>query len=217
MVEQTLADLVRVTDTIDVHSHPKVASFAARVRAQLESLRRDHDARVIYFFNENAETIAEVPVAPSAFPLGRSGGGGGGARGEGAEGEGGRHGYYYDEDEEEGSRPPLFGPRRVPPGGGAVKKKQEFVRLFKGLLSLARTAEQEPEVEDMSWFEAPSGETTAVAFTPAPAPAEPSGSGQSGVDRLLHQVRVRCGAVRWGEGEGMGWWCGRWCCFMDGR
>lgn len=192
MVEQTLADLVRVADTIDVHSNPKVASFAARVRAQLESLRQSHDARVIYFFNENAETIAEVPMAPSAFPLGRGGGGGGAGGGRDLEEEGG-DGYYYDDDEEEGSQPPLFGPRRVPPGGGAVKKKQEFVRLFKGLLSLARTAEQEPEVEDMSWFEAPSGETTAVAFTPAPAPAEPSGSGQSGVDRLLQQV----GGVGW--------------------
>ncbi len=195
MVEQTLADLVRVTDTIDVHSNPKVASFAARVRAQLETLRRDHDARVIYFFNEAPDTISEVPTAPSAFPLPRRHHHHHhGEHGHGEEGYEGEDGYYYDDDEEEeeeGSRPPLFGPRRVPPGAGAVKKKQEFVRLFKGLLSLARQAEQEPEVEDMSWFEAPSGETTAVAFTPAPAPAAPSGAGQSGVDRLLQQVRRR--------------------------
>ena len=64
IVEQTLADLVRVADTIDVHSNPKVASFASRVSAQIETLRREHDATVIFFFNESPETISELPSLP---------------------------------------------------------------------------------------------------------------------------------------------------------
>jgi hypothetical protein len=194
MVEQTLADLVRVADTIDVHSNPKVAAFAARVRTQIETLRRDHDAKVIYFFNEAPETIKEIPILP-AFPF----------KIPSVDEE------SDDEGEEEDNEPtPLFSSRRVPPGAGVVKKKQEFVRLFKNLLMLAKQTEPSPEEEDMSWFEAPSStlerpasippSSTSTIIPGAVAPlvspitiglAPVSGAGQSGVDRLLMQVRQR--------------------------
>ena len=191
MVEQTLADLVRVADTIDVHSNPKVAAFAARVRTQIETLRRDHDAKVIYFFNEAPETIKDIPILP-AFPF--------------------KIPSVDEESDDEGEGnndepTPLFSPRRVQPGEGVVKKKQEFVRLFKNLLTLAKQTEPLPEEEDMSWFETPSStlERPAPVSSPssssivpgAAAPLSPvrsvpvSGAGQSGVDRLLMQVRQR--------------------------
>ncbi len=177
MVEQTLADLVRVADTIDVHSNPKVAAFAARVRTQIEMLRRDHDAKVIFFFNEASDTIQEIPILP-AFPF----------KVPTADEESDDEGDCVDDDPT-----PLFSPRRVPPGAGVVKKKQEFVRLFKNLLTLAKQTEPLPEEEDMSWFEAPS---SATLERPGAAEVDAealtvSGNGQSGVDRLLQQVRQR--------------------------
>lgn len=45
MIEQTLADLVRVADSVDVHSNPRVAQYAGRLRDQLAELRRSHDVR----------------------------------------------------------------------------------------------------------------------------------------------------------------------------
>jgi len=192
MVEQTLADLVRVADTIDVHSNPKVAAFAARVRTQIETLRRDHDAKVIYFFNEAPETIKDIPILP-AFPF--------------------KIPLVDEESDDKGEEnndepTPLFSSRRVQPGEGVVKKKQEFVRLFKNLLTLAKQTEPSPEEEDMSWFEAPS--STLERSVPSPPSASSSsvvpgaaassspvrsvpvsGAGQSGVDRLLMQVRQR--------------------------
>lgn len=174
MVEQTLADLVRVADTIDVHSNPKVAAFAARVRTQIETLRRDHDAKVIYFFNEASETIKEIPMLP-AFPF----------KVPTVDEESDDEGEAFEDDPT-----PLFSPRRVPPGAGVVKKKQEFVRLFKNLLTLAKQTESVPEEEDMSWFEAPSSSTLERPEEPSSSPLV-SGTGQSGVDRLLQQVRQR--------------------------
>jgi uncharacterized protein (DUF488 family) len=55
MIEQTLADLVRVADSVDVHSNPRVAQYAGRLRDQLAELRRSHDVRSTSFVCITAE------------------------------------------------------------------------------------------------------------------------------------------------------------------
>lgn len=187
LVEQTLADLVRVADTIDVHSNPRVAAFAARVRTQIETLRRDHDARVIFFFNEEPDIVKEIPILPACPFKALS-----------------PHDSDQEDEEEVLDPAPLFSPRRVAPGAGVVKKKHGVVRLFKNLLTLAQHTEPVPEEEDMSWFEAPSsapdpavgpagfeGTMSTSPIAPLPGSGPMAGAGQSGVDRLLQQVRER--------------------------
>lgn len=55
MIEQTLADLVRVADSVDVHSNPRVAQYAGRLRDQLAELRRSHDVRYNLLVSTTAE------------------------------------------------------------------------------------------------------------------------------------------------------------------
>jgi hypothetical protein len=49
MIEQTLADLVRVADSVDVHSNPRVAHFAGRLRDQIAELRRSHEVGRLHY------------------------------------------------------------------------------------------------------------------------------------------------------------------------
>jgi hypothetical protein len=69
MVEQSLADLVRVSDGLgDAQADPRVAALGTRIRSQLMSLQEAHDARVTFFFNEPPAAIADMPPV-RGFPL----------------------------------------------------------------------------------------------------------------------------------------------------
>jgi hypothetical protein len=139
VLEQTLADLVRVVDTVDSHSNPRVAALVASLRTQLLDMHRDHDAKVIFFFNEPPDTLLEIPscdMNPLPLPLPPV------AEPEPpppvSSREWRRLGHWtimlrgaLTEDSVIRGVAALFGSRKGAPPSHSVKKKQEFIKLFK--------------------------------------------------------------------------------------
>lgn len=68
LVEQTIADLVRVSDSLDEVTNPKAAAFASHLKSQLTQLQQQHEPSVIVFFNEPVSAVLEMPKL-EAFPL----------------------------------------------------------------------------------------------------------------------------------------------------